>query len=138
MEQPQSEPEVIELERLPQECHRLRFLVDDGSQLLRREMEVSIQAGELVGRIYDAFLAEYGSNPTPADLHALNVLCVRLVFCLYAEDAGVFEKDQFYHYLQSFRPENMRQALQQLFQTLDTPVEARSRFLEEKLQAFPT
>lgn len=137
MEQPQSEPEVIELERLPQECHRLRFLVDDGSQLLRREMEVSIQAGELVGRIYDAFLAEYGSNPTPADLHALNVLCVRLVFCLYAEDAGVFEKDQFYHYLQSFRPENMRQALQQLFQTLDTPVEARSRFLEEKLQAFP-
>ena len=129
MEQPQGEPEVIELSRLEHEYHRLRFLVDDGSALLKREMEVSIKAGEMVGQIYDAFLAQYGDEVTREDLHALNVLCVRLVFCLYAEDAGVFEKDQFYHYLHSFRPENMRQALIALFQVLDTPEAARDRFL---------
>ncbi len=137
MEQPQGEPEEIELARLEQEYHRLRFLVDDGSALLKREMEVSIKAGEMVGQIYDAFLAQYGDEVTPDDLHALNVLCVRLVFCLYAEDAGVFEKDQFYHYLHSFRPENMRQALMALFQVLDTPEAERDRFLEPKLAAFP-
>lgn len=137
MEQPQGEPEVIELSRLEHEYHRLRFLVDDGSALLKREMEVSIKAGEMVGLIYDAFLAQYGGEVTSEDLHALNVLCVRLVFCLYAEDAGVFEKDQFYHYLKSFRPENMRQALIALFQVLDTPEAARDRFLEPKLAAFP-
>ena len=137
MEQPQGEPEVIELSRLEHEYHRLRFLVDDGSALLKREMEVSIKAGEMVGQIYDAFLAQYGDEVTREDLHALNVLCVRLVFCLYAEDAGVFEKDQFYHYLHSFRPENMRQALIALFQVLDTPEAARDRFLEPKLAAFP-
>ena len=137
MEQPQGEPEVIELSRLEHEYHRLRFLVHDGSALLKREMEVSIKAGEMVGQIYDAFLAQYGDEVTREDLHALNVLCVRLVFCLYAEDAGVFEKDQFYHYLHSFRPENMRQALIALFQVLDTPEAARDRFLEPKLAAFP-
>lgn len=137
MEQPQGEPEVIELSRLEHEYHRLRFLVHDGSALLKREMEVSIKAGEMVGQIYDAFLAQYGDEVTREDLHALNVLCVRLVFCLYAEDAGVFEKDQFYHYLHSFRPENMRQALIALFQVLDTPEVARDRFLEPKLAAFP-
>ena len=90
-------------------------------------MEVSIQAGDIVGRLYDVFLQQYQGETTQTDLHALNVLCVRLVFCLYAEDAGVFAKDQFVEYLQSFRPENMRMALIDLFRVLDTPQEARSR-----------
>lgn len=137
MEQPQGEPEVILLADLEHEAHRLKILVDDGSELLRREMEVSIKAGEMVGRIYDAFLAQYGGTETEADLHSLNVLCVRLVFCLYAEDAGIFGKDQFYHYMQTFAVENMRMALGRLFDVLDTPREQRDRFLEDKLAAFP-
>lgn len=137
MEQPQGEPEVILLADLEHEAHRLKILVDDGSELLRREMEVSIKAGEMVGRVYDAFLAQYGGTETEDDLHSLNVLCVRLVFCLYAEDAGIFGKDQFYHYMQTFAVENMRMALGKLFDVLDTPVEQRHRFLEPKLAAFP-
>lgn len=137
MEQPQGGPEVILLADLEHEAHRLKILVDDGSELLRREMEVSIKAGEMVGRVYDAFLAQYGGTETEDDLHSLNVLCVRLVFCLYAEDAGIFGKDQFYHYMQTFAVENMRMALGRLFDVLDTPREQRDRFLEDKLAAFP-
>ncbi len=137
MEQPQGEPFEVLLENLEKEYHLLKFLVDDGDAKLKHEMEVSIAAGNLVGRIYEAFLRPFGDNPTPEDLHALNVLCVRLVFCLYAEDAGVFEKDQFYNYMMSFKPENMRMALRDLFLVLDTPVAQRDRFLEPKLAAFP-
>lgn len=137
MENPQGEPEEILLCDLEREVHRLRFLVEVGNEHLKREMEVSIKAGELVGRLYDAFLAQYEGQATPDDLHALNVLCVRLVFCLYAEDAGVFQKDQFHDYLSTFSHENMRMALKQLFMVLDTPTSQRDRFLEPKLRAFP-
>ena len=137
MEQPQGEPFEILLENLEKEYHQLQFLVSDGDAKLKHEMEVSIAAGDLVGRIYDSFLKPLGDNPTADDLHALNVLCVRLVFCLYAEDAGVFEKDQFFHYLSEYQPQHMRAALRDLFQVLDTPIKERDRFLEPKLAAFP-
>ena len=132
-----SEPFEILLENLEKDWHHLQFMVGEEQTSLRHEMEVSIKAGELVGKIYEAFLCQYGDNPTPDDLHSLNVLCVRLVFCLYAEDAGIFGKDQFYQYLSSFQPEQMRIALRELFAVLDTPVENRDRFLEPRLAAFP-
>lgn len=155
MENPHGEPEEILLENLEKEYFRLRFLVEDGKAHLQRELEVSIKAGELIGKLYDAFLKQYEeTSPIPqstspkgqgakvggitaADLHSLNVLCVRLVFCLYAEDAGIFSKDQFYHYLIQYKPEQMRSALKALFTTLDTKIEERDRFLEENLAAFP-
>ena len=137
MEYPEKKPEVIELANLEKEFYRLNFLVDSRSESVRREEEISLKAGELVGKIYDSLIPEFGEKPTEADYHALNVFCVRLVFCLYAEDAGIFEKEQFYHYLKSFRPENMRVALRELFRVLDTPIENRDRFMEAKLADFP-
>ncbi|MBR4615415.1 MAG: class I SAM-dependent DNA methyltransferase, partial [Kiritimatiellae bacterium] len=137
MEQPNDDPQKILLKDLERDVGRLEFLVDARSDSLKRELEVSVKAGEIVGEIYDALLPEFGEKPSAADLHSLNVLCVRLVFCLYAEDAGVFAKEQFYRYLKSFRPENMRVALRELFRALDTPLEERDRFMEEKLAEFP-
>ena len=137
MEQPQGEPFEILLSNLEKDYHHLLFLVGEGQESLRHEMEVSIKAGDLVGKIYDSFLKQYGDKPTRDDLHSLNVLCVRLVFCLYAEDAGVFGKDQFYHYLSSFQPDQMRMALRDLFAVLDTPLAERDRFLEARLAEFP-
>ena len=137
MEHPSGEPEQILLKNLGKEYHRLNFLVDARSENIKREVEISIKAGEIVGKIYDALLPEFGKNPTAADLHALNILCVRLVFCLYAEDAGIFKKEQFYSYLKSFRAENMRVALRELFRVLDTKPENRDRFMEKKLADFP-
>ena len=137
MEKPSGEPEQVLLANLERDFYRLQFLVDSKSESIRREEEISLKAGELVGKIYDSLLPEFGDKPTDADYHALNVFCVRLVFCLYAEDAGIFNKEQFYHYLKSFRPENMRVALRELFRVLDTPMENRDRFMEEKLAEFP-
>ncbi len=136
MEQPNGEPESILLRDLATEYYRLKFLVDAKSEHISREMEVSMQAGEIVGRIYDALLAQYDDN-SPEALRWLNILCVRIVFCLYAEDAGIFSRDQFHDYLAKFDAEGMRQALLQLFQTLNTPEDQRSRFLRDDLKAFP-
>ena len=137
MEKPHDDPEEILLENLEKEYHRLRFLVDDRKALTQKEFEVSIKAGELVGKLYDAFLAQYGNKVSPEDLHSLNVLCVRLVFCLYAEDAGIFSKDQFYWYMIQFKPDQMRSALKELFAVLDTKAEERDRFIPDALSAFP-
>ena len=104
MEQPNGEPEQILLKDLGKEYYRLRFLVDDKSEHCRKEMQVSMQAGEIVGRIYDALLTQYDDS-SPEALRWLNILCVRIVFCLYAEDAGVFRHDQFHDFLVTYEAE---------------------------------
>ena len=137
MENPNSEPHHVELCNLGREYYRLRFLVETGNEHLQKEFEVSMKAGDIVGKLYDAFIAEYGDND-PETLRCLNVLCVRLVFCLYAEDAGVFgRRDIFHDYMAHYATEDMRDALMQLFKVLNTPVEKRSRFLKPELAAFP-
>ena len=136
MNQPNSEPEEILLEDLGTEYYRLKFLVDEKSEHISKEMEVSMQAGEIVGQIYEALLKQYDDN-SPEALRWLNILCVRIVFCLYAEDAGVFARDQFHNYLVSYDTREMRNALIRLFEVLNTPIEKRSRYLVDDLKAFP-
>ncbi len=136
MNQPNSEPEEILLKDLGTEYYRLKFLVDEKSEHISKEMEVSMQAGEIVGQIYDALLKQYDDNSAEA-LRWLNILCVRIVFCLYAEDAGVFGRDQFHDYLTSYETRDMRNALIRLFEVLNTPTEKRSRYLMDDLKAFP-
>ncbi len=137
MESPNAEPQRIYLKDLSTDFYRLQFLVDTGNEHIRKEMEVSMKAGEIVGKIYDAFIKEYDKDD-PKSLRYLNILCVRLVFCLYAEDAGIFGKhDLFHDYLQQFPTALMRDALIHLFDTLNTPVEKRSKYINKDLAAFP-
>ena len=136
MEQPNGEPEQILLKNLGKEYYRLQFLVDAKSDHLSKEMEVSIQAGEIVGRIYEALLKQYDDN-SPEALRWLNILCVRIVFCLYAEDAGIFTRDQFHDFLVIYEAKDLRRALRDLFEVLNTPKEKRSKYLQEELAAFP-
>lgn len=141
MERPQGEPEVIKLENLESEAYRLQFLVDSGNEHLKREMEVSIAAGEIVGLLYDAFLKQYADPESERALKSLNKLCVRLVFCLYAEDAGIFGRHGMFHdYLSAFDTRSMRRALVDLFKVLDTKEEDRDPYLQDdnpELAAFP-
>ena len=136
MEHPLDQPEQILLKNLGKEYYRLAFLVDAQKEHISREMQVSMQAGEIVGRLYDALLTQYDDN-SPEALRWLNILCVRLVFCLYAEDAGVFTHDQFHDYLARYEAQDLRNALVRLFEVLNTPVEQRSRYLMDDLKAFP-
>ena len=141
MERPQGEPEVIKLENLESEAYRLQFLVDSGNEHLKREMEVSIAAGEIVGLLYDAFLKQYADPESERALKSLNKLCVRLVFCLYAEDAGIFGRHGMFHdYLSAFDTRSMRKAVLELFRVLDTKPEDRDPYLKDdnpELAAFP-
>ena len=131
-------PEEILLANLERDYYRLSFLVDSENIHIKRETEISIQAGEIVGLLYDAFYKEY-KNPTNAEsLKSLNMLCVRLVFCLYAEDAGIFGKRLMFHdYLAGFESKNMRNALIRLFKVLDTKIDERDPYLETDLAEFP-
>ena len=138
MERPGGEPEIVELENLPQEYYRLQFLVDTGSEHLKREMEVSIAAGDIVGLLYDAFSKQYVDPESEHAQKSLNVLCVRLVFCLYAEDAGLFGRHGiFLDYMSQFDTVHSRKALIELFAVLDTPPKERDPYLEPALKAFP-
>ena len=136
MEKPNSEPEQILLANLGKEYYRLQFLVDAKSEHLSKEMEVSFDAGKIVARIHDALMTQYNDN-SPEALRWLNILCVRLVFCLYAEDAGIFTRDQFHDFLVIYEAKDLRRALRDLFEVLNTPVEKRSKYLQEELAAFP-
>ena len=140
MENPNGEPEEILLENLEKEFYRLSFIADQGSVHLKKELEVSKKAGDIIGEIYDAILKQYkdADNPSPATLKSLNMLCVRIVFCLYAEDAGIFgHKSIFGDYLKQFEAKDLRRALLDLFQVLDQKEEERDEYLEESLAAFP-
>lgn len=138
MEKPGGDPEIILLEELEKEYYRLQFLVEEGNTNLQREMEVSIAAGDIVGLLYDALAKQYVDSTTERAMKSLNILCVRFVFCLYAEDAGIFGRHGMFHdYLEEFDVKHMRKAVIELFQVLDTKPENRDPYLEESLSAFP-
>lgn len=138
MEKPFGEPEIVYLKDLEKDYYRLQFLVDSASEHIEKEMQVSIAAGEIVGRLYDALLAQYKDATSEDSLKSLNMLCVRLVFCLYAEDAGIFgRKNMLHDYLEQYAAKDLRRALIELFKVLDTKSEERDPYLEEDLAAFP-
>ncbi|MBO7166862.1 MAG: class I SAM-dependent DNA methyltransferase, partial [Kiritimatiellae bacterium] len=133
---PLAPPLTLKLANLPKEAYRLNFLVNPKEKAVDRELEISVQAGRIVGELYDAFLKQYG-NSDATTLAALNRLCVRLVFCLYAEDAEIFPKDCFRRLVEASDARRLRSDLQRLFITLDTPLEKRDAYLEKEFQVFP-
>lgn len=135
MEHSNDAPQLIELKDLADEAYRLQFMVDVKDSHITKEMEISKSAGELVGRLYTALHPLYLGAPQLSEAQAteyLNKLCVRLVFCLYAEDAGIFgRRNMFHDYLDDYRPQHFAKALSDLFQVLDQEPAARDPFLED-------
>jgi len=138
MNKPGAAPDIILLEDLQSEYHRLGFLVDINKEKTSKEFDISIQAGDIVGLIYDELIKQYKDPTNEQSLKSLNALCVRLVFCLYAEDAGVFGKRGMFHdYLNRFEARDLRRALIDLFKTLDTKIEDRDPYMDDALAEFP-
>lgn len=135
------EPVKMEISDLQTQYSMLEFLVDRETKKINLEMEISLQAGELVGRIYDAFLKQYKDPESPETLKSLNKLCVRIVFCLYAEDAEIFgRKNMFHDYLSQFDAKSARKGLRELFKVLDQKPEERDVYLADDdpvLAEFP-
>ena len=138
MEKPHGEPTVIRLEDLEKEAYRLEFIVGTSNEHLEREMAISMEAGEIVREIYSGLLQQYKNPENPESLHAMNQLIVRLVFCFYAEDAGMFGKKTMFHdYLARFSSRDFRRGLLDLFNVLNTPIDERDPYLDDELSAFP-
>lgn len=132
----QDAPAKILLDELPEKFHAFDFLIDSTKNKIRLELELSLKAGEIVGKLYDALKSQYINPDSDAALQSLNKLCVRLVFCLYAESAGIFGKHKIFRdYLQSAR--NIRQDLILLFDVLNTPHDNRDPYLADELKNFP-
>ena len=138
MDHPHADPQKILLANLPTEISRLGFLVDTSVKTVReKEMDISIKAGRIVGDVYRALRKRYADPDSAETLRSLNRLCVRLVFCFYAEDADIFPKDALWTLLKNTEARNLRRALLTLFRTLDTPEAERDPYLEPELAAFP-
>lgn len=114
----------------------LSFLTDPVNARLEKERDISIRAGEAIGRLYDRLAACYIDPESEASRHSLNVLCVRIVFCLFCEDADLFERNAFYNYLNAFPASQMRGALKKLFAVLDTPLDERDPY-DTDVNVFP-
>lgn len=138
MDKIHSEPTILKLDELPKDYYILQFLVDSKDADIQKEEEVSFKAGELVGKIYDELIKLYIDPSKEETLKSLNIFCVRLVFCLYAEDAGLFGKHLIFHdFLAKYEAEDLREALIELFKVLDTPIEKRDPYLKQDLAEFP-
>lgn len=137
MERPFDDPDVILLKDLPDQYQRMAFIADAKKAHIQREEAVCLEAGDIVGKLYDELQKQYINPSDELAMKSLNVLCVRFVFCLYAEDAGIFAKNQFHDYLKDVPVDDMREALIKLFDVLDTPVDERDPYLKPVLKAFP-
>ena len=130
------EPQKILLSELPEKFHAFDFLIDKTKTNLRIELELSLKAGEIVGKLYDALHAQYLDPNNEHSLASLNKLCVRLVFCLFAESSGIFGKHKIFRdYLAEEK--NIRWALIHLFDVLNTLIDARDPYLDDTLKKFP-
>ncbi len=135
---------IIRLTDLEKYYDAMNFLVDPQIKEPVLPEAVSKAAGKLVGQIYDAFAAQYDDPKSPKSRRSLNILCVRLVFCLYAEDAGIFKTPgMFRKYLSSFSLRDMHKALLELFRVLDMTQAERDAYdkymsrANPELAAFP-
>lgn len=141
MNKPNGEPDEILLKDLPKQFYQLAFLTVQKSELLKKEEQISIDAGNLVGKLYDALIKQYKNPDSPETLKSLNMLCVRLVFCLYAEDAGIFgSHEMFGQYLKQFQTKDVHKSLRELFKVLDMTQEQRDEYdlyMDDDLAAFP-
>lgn len=135
---PNEEPDIVYLKDLVDDYDRMSFLVDSASTRTKKEEKVSAQAGKIVGELYNALLKQYNDPENPETLQHLNKLCVRIVFLLYAEDAGILsERGLFHKYLKNHALHDVRRALMDLFETLNTPKDDRDEYIDETLNKFP-
>lgn len=110
------------------------FIAGYQKQTYKEQDPVNIQAAEWMGRLHDKLKAVNYTG------HALEVYLVRLLFCLFADDSGIFEKNMFREYIEKkTRPDGSDLAfhLDAIFQVCDTPIEKRLKNLDENLAAIP-
>ena len=144
MNDPLANPTVINLKDLPDKIKSLEFMVDANEQRIINEKQISVDAGNLVAKIYDELAIAYekgkkGSLSTPHIQESLNMLIVRLVFLLYADDTGILgERDMFQRFIERRDPDQIRDGLIQLFKVLDQDPDKNQRndYISDEFKQF--
>jgi type I restriction-modification system DNA methylase subunit len=126
------------LDSLKDLYHCLDFLVNRKEKTLTEEVQLSIEAGEIIAKIYKLFLRQYKDPNSDESLKSLNKLCVRLVFCMYAEDSGLFPgKNYFQKYTQKYTGSDYRKSIIEVFKILNISEDSRDPYIDEELNLFP-
>ena len=125
------------LQQLPERYKTLQRLFSEENSRITVEQRLSENAGVMVARLHNVLAEQYDDPDRPANHHALSILTVRIVFCLYAEDAGLFPSDAFSNYVAESTTDRLRRDLVDLFRVLDTPTDKRDPYLEHPLADFP-
>lgn len=124
------------LSDFPKHVYDFGFIIGSQKRVFRDQDPANIKAAELVGHLHDMLLEEAGYTG-----HDLEQLLVRIVFCLFADDTGIFEpRDIFLDYLEERTAKDgsdLGARLLHLFSILDKPVSQRSNTLDEDLKQFP-
>ena len=124
------------LEELGDHLGTLTSIFSSEHSRIMVQQKLSETAGLLVANLHNALASQYADPDDPASHHSLAVLTVRLVFCLYAEDAGLFPSNAFSDFVQANDTRHLRRAIMDLFDVLNTPVAARDPYLEDELKRF--
>ncbi|UOE62942.1 class I SAM-dependent DNA methyltransferase [Priestia filamentosa] len=124
----------FKLNQFPQNIELFGFIAGYQKQEIREQNPVNIHAAEKMGELHDKLkMVGYAG-------HDLEVFLVRLLFCLFADDTGIFEKNLFRDYIEEETREDGHDLgfyLAGLFETLNTPVESRAKNIDENLNKFP-
>jgi len=136
MENPNNAPVSIFINELNTQSYRLSFLIKEDNVHLERQVKVSKEAVQLISKLYDAFSKQYKTINEETSRN-LNILCVRIVFCLFADDSGLFEKNQFINFIQNSNVGLARQNLINLFKVLDTDEKDRDPYDTSGINSFP-
>ena len=133
----------IMLEELPSRWRDLKILVEpyrpEGFVDEKREERVSSTASEFIRNLYDTIYASK-KEWTKSELQSLNMFCVRVVFCLFAEDAGIFDDGQFRTFLDKFNAKDLNKKFDALFFWLDMTDPKRREYYklaDVEVQQFP-
>lgn len=128
----------INLSDLPKNLAALQFLNGAGEAPSSVARAVSVEAGRIMGQIHEQIAPLYHDPNSEASHHALSVLCTRIMFLMFCEDAGLIEPGLFQRFIAANDAVHLRRALLDLFRWLDTPDTARGdEYPDELLARFP-
>ena len=135
---PQSEFTLADLPNHINELARL-FRRESAQETIRvvQQEELSVKAGIYVAQLHDALAKCFPNPDDPAEHMALAIITVRIVFCLYAEDAGLFMANAFHDYVEHSSSDRLHTDLYDLFLYLDTAPENRPKYPDPRLKSFP-
>ena len=134
------DPEKLLLEELPRRWRYLRGVLSGLETATHEEMQEAAAktASGFVAHLYSLLQKQYSPHElTPDILHQFNVFCVRVVFCLYADDAEVFDNNQFHAFLNTFDARKLQEKFRWLFLALNQPISNRPDSYDIEIKGFP-